>query len=75
MGIPAPTELLLILGIALVVFGPKRIPEMMEGIAKGIKTFKKSMEMDETPPVQPPPPQVTQEAKPPEPVEPKVEAK
>ena len=59
MGIPAPTELLLILGIVLIVFGPKRIPEMMGGIAQGIKTFKKSMETDESPPAQPPPPQVT----------------
>lgn len=57
MGIPAPTELLLILGILLVVFGPKRIPEMMSGIAQGIKTFKKSMDTDE-PAV---PPQVTQD--------------
>jgi sec-independent protein translocase protein TatA len=75
MGIPAPTELLLILGIALLIFGPKRIPEMMDGIAQGIKTFKKSMEMDETPPPQPPPPQITHEAKPPEAVEGKIEAK
>ena len=75
MGIPAPTELLLILGIALLIFGPKRIPEMMGGIAQGIKTFKKSMETDESPPVQSPPPQVAHETKPLESVEPKVDAK
>ncbi len=44
MGIPAPTELLLILGIVLLVFGGKRIPEIMGGIGEGIKTLKKSME-------------------------------
>jgi sec-independent protein translocase protein TatA len=47
MGIPAPTELILILGIALLVFGPKKIPEIMGGIGQGIKTFKKTMESDE----------------------------
>jgi sec-independent protein translocase protein TatA len=47
VGIPAPTELLLILGIVLLVFGPKKIPEIMGGIGQGIKTFKRSMESDD----------------------------
>ena len=47
MGIPAPTELFLILGIVLMVFGTKRIPEIMGGIGQGIKTLKKSLESDE----------------------------
>jgi sec-independent protein translocase protein TatA len=75
MGIPAPTELLLILGIALFIFGPKRIPEMMGGIAQGIKVFKKSMATDEIAPAEPPPPEITSGTKLPEPVEPRVEAK
>jgi len=49
MGIPAPTELLLILAIVVLVFGTKRIPEIMGGIGEGIKTFKKSLEGEETP--------------------------
>ena len=49
MGIPAPTELLLILGIVIMVFGAKRIPEIMGGVAEGIKTFKKSLDDDVNP--------------------------
>ncbi len=54
--IPAPTELLLILLIVIMVFGAKRIPEIMGGLGEGIKTFKKAMEGEETEPT--PPPQV-----------------
>lgn len=51
---PGPWELILILLIVVMIFGAKRIPEIMGGIGKGIKTFKKTMETDE--PVSPPPP-------------------
>ena len=47
MGVPAPTELLLILAIVLLVFGAKRIPEIMSGFGQGIKEFKKNLESDE----------------------------
>ena len=40
-------ELILILLIVVIVFGAKRIPEIMEGLGKGIKTFKKAMEGEE----------------------------
>ena len=50
MGIPAPTELILILLIVVLVFGGKKIPEIMGGVAQGIKSFKKSLETDDTPP-------------------------
>jgi len=50
MGIPAPTELILILLIVVLVFGGKRIPEIMGGVAQGIKSFKKSLDSDDTPP-------------------------
>lgn len=49
-------ELILILLIVVIVFGAKRIPEIMEGLGKGIKTFKKAMdgeEVDNTVPPQP----------------------
>lgn len=49
MGIPAPTELLLILGIVLLVFGGKRIPEIMGGVGQGIKSLKKSLEGEDEP--------------------------
>ncbi len=46
--VPGPSELLLILLIVVVVFGAKRIPEIMDGLGKGIKSFKKAMEEDPT---------------------------
>ncbi len=50
------TELVIILIIVVIIFGAKRIPEIMGGIGKGIKTFKKSMDLDEPSPVPPPHP-------------------
>lgn len=35
------TELLLIAGIALLLFGGKKLPEMMRGMGRGISEFKK----------------------------------
>lgn len=47
MGWPGPWELIIVLLIVVMVFGAKRIPEIMGGLGKGIKTFKKTMESDE----------------------------
>ncbi len=44
--IPGPGELVLILVIVVVVFGAKRIPEIMEGVGKGIRDFKKAVDDD-----------------------------
>ena len=52
--IPAPTELILILVIVIVVFGAKRIPEIMGGLGQGIKTFKKAMEGEDSTETHPP---------------------
>ena len=38
------TELLLIGGLALLVFGGKKVPEMMRGLGQGVKEFKKGMQ-------------------------------
>ena len=35
-------ELIIVLVIMLVIFGPKRLPEMGRSLGKGIKEFKKS---------------------------------
>ena len=43
------TELLLIGGIALLMFGGKKLPEMMRGLGQGVKEFKKGVNED-TPP-------------------------
>ncbi|MBQ9666185.1 MAG: twin-arginine translocase TatA/TatE family subunit [Bacteroidaceae bacterium] len=37
------TELLLIGGIALLLFGGKKLPEMMKGLGQGVQSFKKGM--------------------------------
>lgn len=35
------TELILIAGIALLLFGGKKLPEMMRGLGQGVSEFKK----------------------------------
>jgi len=37
------TEVLLILVVVLLLFGAKKIPELMKGIGKGVKSFKDGM--------------------------------
>ena len=50
MGMPSGTELLIIFGIIVLMFGAKKIPDLAKGIGKGIKNFKSEMK-DETPEV------------------------
>jgi sec-independent protein translocase protein TatA len=52
-GLFQPTHLLLIFGIALLVFGPKKLPELGKGIAESIRGFKSAMKEPENPPEQP----------------------
>ena len=40
-------ELLLIILLVLLVFGAKRIPSMMENMAKGIQSFKRGLKDDD----------------------------
>lgn len=40
------TELILLGGLALLVFGGKKVPEMMRGLGQGVKEFKKGMSED-----------------------------
>ncbi len=39
-----PMEILVVLIIALIVFGPKRLPELGKSLGKGIREFKGSIE-------------------------------
>jgi len=42
------TELLLIALVVLLLFGGKKIPELMRGLGKGVRTFKEGVDgMDE----------------------------
>ncbi len=37
------TELLVVLGVAVLLFGGKKIPEVAKGLGEGIKNFKQAM--------------------------------
>lgn len=39
-GLLRPSHLLLIVLVALFVFGPKKLPELGKGLAQGIRSFK-----------------------------------
>jgi len=43
------TELLLIGGMALLLFGGKKLPEMMRGLGQGVREFKKGVNEVNTP--------------------------
>jgi len=49
-GLFQPMHLLVILGIALLVFGPKKLPELGKGLGDGIRQFKNSLSGDESKP-------------------------
>ena len=38
------TELIIILFIVLLLFGAKKIPELMKGMGKGVRSFKEGMD-------------------------------
>ncbi len=42
-GLFQPLHLIIILAIALIIFGPGKLPELGKGLGKGIKEFKKAM--------------------------------
>lgn len=49
-GLFQPAHLLILFGIALLVFGGKKIPELGKGIGEGIRGFKSAMKEEEKPP-------------------------
>jgi len=56
-------ELMLILGVALLLFGGRKLPELAKGMGEGIKNFKNALK-EETTPAPPPPVNPTQQPKP-----------
>jgi sec-independent protein translocase protein TatA len=46
-GLLRPNHLLLILLVALFVFGPKKLPELGKGLAQGIRSFKDGIKLTE----------------------------
>ena len=49
MGKLGLTEILVIVAIILLLFGGKKIPELMKGLGSGIKEFKNASKDDQQP--------------------------
>lgn len=47
LGIFGPWQIVLIVVLALLLFGGKKIPELMRGLGSGIKEFKDASKEDE----------------------------
>ena len=43
MGIESPVHLLFIAAVALIVLGPKRLPELARALGKGMREFREAM--------------------------------
>ena len=49
MPIPGPMELILLLVIVLIIFGPGKLPDIGNAVGKGIREFRKaSTELEES---------------------------
>ena len=48
MGIAGPWQIALIVLLVLLLFGAKKIPEMMKGMGRGVKEFKDAINKDYT---------------------------
>lgn len=55
-----PMELVLILAVAVLLFGGRKLPELAKGLGEGIKNFKHALKEESDPP--PPPASPTQNA-------------
>jgi sec-independent protein translocase protein TatA len=49
-GLFQPMHLLVIFGLALLVFGPKKLPELGKGLGESIRGFKSAMKAEEEKP-------------------------
>lgn len=49
-GLFQPTHLIIIFAIALLVFGPKKLPELGKGLGEGIRALKEGMKAEAAPP-------------------------
>jgi sec-independent protein translocase protein TatA len=69
MGIESPTHLIFIAIVALVVLGPKRLPDLARSLGNGIREFRQSLDIgsQDPPPQAPPPPAASTPPAPPPP--------
>ncbi len=66
-GLFQPMHLLVILGIALLVFGPKKLPELGKGLGESIRGFKDALSSGAASSANPAPPPESKPAEPPSP--------
>ena len=50
LGVFGPWQVILIVAIVLLLFGGRKIPELMKGLGKGVKEFKDASKGDEESP-------------------------
>jgi len=48
LGMVGPWQIAIIVALVLLMFGGKKIPELMKGLGGGIKEFKKATKEEET---------------------------
>jgi sec-independent protein translocase protein TatA len=48
LGTIGPWQVVLILLVVVLLFGAKKIPELMKGVGQGIKEFKDAQKQDES---------------------------
>ena len=46
--IPGGTELMIIFGVALLIFGPSKLPQLGKAVGESIKNFKKGIKDSKT---------------------------
>ena len=49
LGIPGPWQIILIVFVVLLLFGGRKIPELMKGLGQCIKEFKKAIKDEKKP--------------------------
>ncbi|MAZ96291.1 twin-arginine translocase TatA/TatE family subunit [Schleiferiaceae bacterium] len=47
LGIMGPNQMILILVVVLLLFGGRKIPELMRGLGRGVKEFKDGVSEEE----------------------------
>jgi|tagenome__1003787_1003787.scaffolds.fasta_scaffold19977046_2 sec-independent protein translocase protein TatA len=43
IGMPGPMELMVLLGVALLIMGPKKLPDLGKSLGQGMRSFKESV--------------------------------
>ena len=55
--LPGSSELLLIFGVAVLLFGPSKLPQLGKAVGEGIRNFKKGLKSEDEETQTPTPPE------------------